>query len=158
MWKTPIITLLAIATSCSKADTVNCGPGTVLRGGMCVVAAANNTSSDSGGSKSEAQPGREPASDTPAAAPDLADQLMEKTSLAEAVDLVRPMMSDGSDAWSKGGIILAMWAAAHLRWPDVEVKKNETSFALVRKDSEKARGKKMCTAGTIIQIEREGEV
>ena len=84
--------------------------------------------------------------------------LMSKTTFVEALQIVRPAMDDAfRGEWSRGGLMLALWASAHLRWQDVEVNKNETSFALVRKDSEEARGKKMCTSGNLVQIEKEGE-
>ena len=82
---------------------------------------------------------------------------MAQTTLTDALQVVRPSMDDVSGGqWSHGGLMLALWASTHLRWQDVEVSKNETSYALVRKDSEEARGKRICTSGIIIQIEKEG--
>jgi hypothetical protein len=40
-----------------------------------------------------------------------------------------------------------------MKWADVAVAKDETSFALVRKDADEARGKRMCTSGQVVQIE-----
>jgi hypothetical protein len=83
--------------------------------------------------------------------------LMAKTAFTDALQVVRPAMGDAPRGqWSRGGLLLALWASTHLRWQDVEVGKNETSFALVRKDSEEARGKRMCTSGNLVQIEKEG--
>jgi len=69
-------------------------------------------------------------------------------------------MHDTTNEWSPGGLALTVWAAKHLSWKDVAVAKNETSFALVRKDSDEERGKRICTSGLLIQIERQqlGEV
>jgi hypothetical protein len=64
-------------------------------------------------------------------------------------------MEDMSNDTSKGTVLLTMWAAKNLKWDDVAVKRNETSLALVKKDSEAARGKRMCVSGLIIQIQVE---
>jgi hypothetical protein len=39
-----------------------------------------------------------------------------------------------------------------MRWVDVGVQKDETSPALVRKDPDEARAKRMCTSGQLVQI------
>jgi hypothetical protein len=147
IWRILILAPLAFAPSCSKADAVSCGPGTSLRGGTCIVA----TTTTSGAAPSNAPQ----TSDAPTGVDRFAG-LMKKQSLAEAIEVVRPSMSDAIDSWSEGGIALAAWAIQHLRWPDVDINKNETSFALVKKDSDAARGKKMCTAGELVQIAKEG--
>jgi hypothetical protein len=83
------------------------------------------------------------------------EKLLATPSLADAIELVKPQMSDTDDDTSPGAIMLGVWAAAHLTFEDVAVRKNETSFALVRKDSDANRGKRMCIRGTIIQIAKE---
>ncbi|MBA3538258.1 MAG: hypothetical protein H0T79_01395 [Deltaproteobacteria bacterium] len=80
---------------------------------------------------------------------------MKLHSLAEAVEVARPIMSDTTDEQSAGTLLLGIWAASHLTWVDVDIKKNETSFALVKKDADEARGKRMCTSGSIIQIAKQ---
>jgi hypothetical protein len=65
-------------------------------------------------------------------------------------------MSDTDDETSRGALMLALWANTRLRWSDVAVDKNETSFALIRKDSDASRGKRLCIRGTLIQIQKEG--
>ena len=146
-----IIALLTVAAGCSKADAVSCGAGTVLHAGTCVVA-----STVPGSTGSEPSPSDPTPTTNTSRSPSRLDELMEKSSLAEAIAFLRPQMSDAQDSWSAGGIALSIWATKHLRWADVEVSKNETSFALVRKDSEVARGKRMCTSGDLIQIEKQG--
>lgn len=73
-------------------------------------------------------------------------------SLAAAVELVRPYMDDTANKTSNGAMYLTRWAKDHLKWDEVAVKKNETSFAKIRKDSDEERGKHMCITGGIVQI------
>lgn len=80
-------------------------------------------------------------------------QKLAKLGFPEAVEFVKPMMSDEMNETSKGAVMLAVWGMQKMVWTDVFVAKNETSFALVQKDPDEARGKRMCTSGTIIQIE-----
>ena len=68
---------------------------------------------------------------------------------------VKDKMSDTDDETSPGALLLALWSSDRLKWPDVAVAKNETSFALIRKDSDANRGKRMCIRGQIIQIQKE---
>jgi hypothetical protein len=66
------------------------------------------------------------------------------------------LMEDSVDGgMSVGTSILALWAAKSLKFSDVEVSQNETNFRLVSKDSEAARGKRMCVSGMLVQIEVE---
>ena len=62
-------------------------------------------------------------------------------------------MSDVSDTTSEGTIIFGAWAFGHLKLEDVLVAKDETTFALVQKDPDEERGKRVCYGGTIVQIE-----
>lgn len=81
--------------------------------------------------------------------------LRSKVTLADAIDQVKSKMSDTDDERSPGAALLGIWSSDHLKWADVAVAKNETSFALIRKDSDANRGKRMCLRGEIIQIEKE---
>jgi hypothetical protein len=56
---------------------------------------------------------------------------------------------------SDGTLLLAAWAAKHMRWDDVAVAKDETTPALVLKDPDEERGKRVCFTGKIVQIEVE---
>ena len=89
------------------------------------------------------------------AAPTEAELLLATTSLPDAVERVKPRMTDTDDETSVGAVLLAMWSLRNLKWSDVGVPKNETSFALVHKDSDAARGKRMCFGSTVIQIAKE---
>ena len=40
-----------------------------------------------------------------------------------------------------------------MRWSDVAVEKDETTYALVQKDTNVERGKRLCASGSIIEIE-----
>ncbi len=83
------------------------------------------------------------------------DLIQKVQSFSAAVEMVKPDMADTHDEHSGGTLLLTVWAASHLRWEDVGVTKNETSFALVKKDSDEARGKRMCASGTLIQISKQ---
>jgi len=76
-----------------------------------------------------------------------------KLNFFDALTFAMQYMDDTEGKVSDGAIILAAWASRNMKWTDVAVTKDETSFALVRKDSEDARGKRLCTSGQIIQIE-----
>jgi hypothetical protein len=83
------------------------------------------------------------------------ETLLATPSFPSAIELVKPEMTDTDDETSPGALMLGLWASEHLKLADVVVRKNETSFALVRKDSDASRGKRMCISGTIIQIAKQ---
>jgi|APLak6261679142_1056127.scaffolds.fasta_scaffold00108_39 hypothetical protein len=97
--------------------------------------------------------------DAPAAAPaaPVEETPLQKssklTTFAEARDFAKPYMSDVVNEPSEGALIFAAWAFGHLKLDDVLVAKDETTFALVQKDPDEERGKRVCYGGTIIQIE-----
>ena len=97
-------------------------------------------------------PVADPAPQPAPAEPSLVERLVASTTLTEALEIVRPQMTDTTNEVSPGALALALWATEHLRWPDVAVAQNETSFARVRKDPDAARGKRMCFRAQIIQI------
>lgn len=104
-------------------------------------------------------PSEEPAAEDEAAQPakkglSPLDIIMELPTFAQAVSATLPMMKDTYNEPSMGAVLLAAWAARNLSWDDVSVKKNETSFALVQKDSDEARGKRMCQSGYLVQISK----
>ena len=72
----------------------------------------------------------------------------------EALAAATSLMADSDDEHSLGFRILRDWSVEKLKWTDVAVPKNETSFKLVKKDSDEARGKRMCFSGRILQIEK----
>ena len=62
-------------------------------------------------------------------------------------------MNDLPDKHSAGTMLLTAWAARRMRWSDVAVEKDETTYALVQKDTNEERGKRLCASGSIIEIE-----
>jgi hypothetical protein len=77
--------------------------------------------------------------------------------LALAIAKARPTMEDvGDGSISPGTLELVLWAASSLRWSDIAPGSGaETSIRLVMKDSDAARGKRLCSRGRIIQIQKE---
>lgn len=73
-------------------------------------------------------------------------------SLQEAIDGIKPLMSDERNQFSKGAGYLLAWSAGHLKLADVKVTKDETSFVLLQKDADEERGKRVCIGGSIIEI------
>ena len=70
------------------------------------------------------------------------------TALAASV----PLMADSTNGSSRGSDLFTVWSAKRLSWSDVAVTKDETSIALVMKDSDAERGKAMCVSGSIVEI------
>jgi hypothetical protein len=97
-------------------------------------------------------PAPERAPEPPPREESFAEILAKIPSLQGALDVTRDDMSDEFNKVSSGAIALSIWAAQRMRWTDVAVPKDETSFALVQKDSDEARGKRMCVTGKLIQI------
>jgi hypothetical protein len=83
----------------------------------------------------------------------LAEHIMKLSDYTDALAYAKPMMEDTENKDSDGAVLLAVWASEGMKWTDVAVAKDETTFALVRKDSDEARGKRLCTNGRIVQIE-----
>jgi hypothetical protein len=83
------------------------------------------------------------------------DVIQKKSTIADAIAFTKPMMGDSTDDLDQGTVILGAWAMKKMKWPDVYVTKDETTFALVMKDSEEERGKRICVSGSIVQIEVE---
>jgi hypothetical protein len=81
------------------------------------------------------------------------EYIMTAHTLKGAMKVARPRMSDESDGKdSDGAVLLALWAAGNMHWSDVSVATDETSFALIRKDPDAERGKRLCTSGTVLEI------
>jgi hypothetical protein len=64
-------------------------------------------------------------------------------------------MADTVAADSGGSALFALWGARRMRWSDVYVTADETTFAKVRKDSSDQIGKRMCSAGEVVEIHAE---
>jgi hypothetical protein len=87
------------------------------------------------------------------AKPNPLDEIMAKTTTAEAFKVARPLMVEKFNDTSPGAFLFALWSMKNLRWRDVSATGDETSFARVQKDVDAERGKRICFPGTIIQIE-----
>lgn len=81
--------------------------------------------------------------------------ILQAPDLAAAIKVTKPLMIDTRDDSSRGAIQLSLWAMKHLVWSDVGIPKNETKLALVHKDPDEERGKRLCVGGSLIQIEVE---
>ncbi len=101
----------------------------------------------------KAEPAPPPAPEPPPPPEEsMAQKLGKVGSCDSAIALCKSEMTDTVDESSKGQILLAIWAVQRMRWSDVNVARNETTFALAQKDSDEARGKRLCVSGMIVQI------
>jgi hypothetical protein len=80
--------------------------------------------------------------------------IMSKTSLPDAIDAARPMMSNTVGRLDVGSALLAMWASKNLSWQALEALP-ETSPALFKKDPDAERGRRFCLSGTVLEIRAE---
>jgi len=77
----------------------------------------------------------------------------EFTSLADAIVAFKSKMTDFDDAdISQGAAFLALWGAKHMSWEELQAV-DQGKYALVMKDPDSQRGKRLCTHGGIIEIE-----
>ena len=76
--------------------------------------------------------------------------------IQQALPFALKYAGDRVDELSEGSVMLAFWLAAHGSWEDVAVRRDETSFLKVKKDSTAEIGKRMCVRGRVIQISRAG--
>lgn len=91
----------------------------------------------------------------PAPAPALPSPLqpiLAKTTAAEAFAEAAPRMTDAFNTTSEGTRLFTLWSLKNLRWADVGVAADETSYGKVQKDVEAERGKRLCVSGTVIEI------
>lgn len=121
-----IISILLLLSGCSKSNTEKSSP--------------KNQPTEDKTSESTAQP--EPP------------QRKEFPTLAEAIDGIRPLMSDTQNEISPGTAMLAFWAADKLKWQELQ-SIPKTKYALIMKDSDEQRGKSICASGRIIEISSE---
>lgn len=98
---------------------------------------------------------KEEAEESPQEDPGFARLKLSSTTLADAVSIVREdVEQQGIGTHSLGSKRLAFWAAAGLKWDDVNVAKNETTLRLIIKDPEASAGKRLCVKGGIIEIHK----
>lgn len=158
----------AAAVTASQAAAVGWQPGGMYafaRGlviGALVLASACSKDSESSTPSSGAANTASATPDRAAPAEEVSEperspleELLAIEDFATALERVKPLMTDTFDDISPGAAMLGIWGSRHMHWTDVAVTKNETSFALVRKDADAARGKRICLRGRIIQIAKE---
>ncbi|MEJ7728185.1 MAG: hypothetical protein WKG00_03135 [Polyangiaceae bacterium] len=126
--------------------------GMVCSGLMCVLAGCNS------GSSTQTTASAEPAQSSPAAPaaasgqPNPFDTIRKLPTWKAAFDSAAPVMKDAPDKSSMGTYLFTAWAMDRMTWTDAAVSQDETSFALVKKDIDVARGKRMCATGSIVEI------
>lgn len=89
---------------------------------------------------------REPPPPTPF------ERIQAAPNLRAAFAIAKPEMVDAHDDEGKGTLLFLAWAAKSMVWSDVGVAQDESSYALVMKDADEERGKRMCVPGNLIQI------
>ena len=99
----------------------------------------------------EPEPAPEPA---PPPELTLREQVMQHATLSSVLRFATPMMDDEYNKDSRGTVGVAIWSALNMRWKDIDLPKDETSFQLVRKDVDSERGKAMCIKGRVVSAER----
>lgn len=80
--------------------------------------------------------------------------IISANTLTDAIKIVKPAMTDTFNDMSPGAASLATWSISHLKWSEL----NElpaTRYALVMKDSDEERGKKLCATGIIVEVASE---
>lgn len=80
---------------------------------------------------------------------------MDHLSAADAFGFAKVNMADEVDQVSPGAAIFSLWAARRMRWSDVYVAQDETTFGMVQKDSSPQLGKRMCSSGQVNEIHAE---
>ncbi len=125
--------------------------GMLVSFGILCVAAACTESSQAAQSPKASSPS---STAVPVAAEETPLEKSSKLPNFEAArEFAKPFMTDVSNETSEGTRIFGAWALGHLKLSDVLVAKDETTFALVQKDPDEERGKRVCYGGTIVQIE-----
>lgn len=111
---------------------------------------------DKGDTKVETPSSASPAPVKPAPPPEPSplEKLLATDDFEAALEIVVPMMNDSANEIDPGARVFALWAQRRMKWTDVYVEKDETSLKLVKKDSDAARGKRLCYSGTIVQISK----
>ncbi len=78
--------------------------------------------------------------------------LSRSSTLRDALQVAAPAMRDVVDGSSIGSLLLAGWASERLALSDVDVRQDESTIKLAKKDPDAARGKRLCVRARIIQI------
>jgi hypothetical protein len=88
----------------------------------------------------------------PAPEPSPMEELVQKQTLAEAVDYLKPQMTDTFNSFPEAAGYLALWWHKNgSKWNDLK-DFEDAKFGKVLKDPDTERGKRICTFGSIIEI------
>jgi len=99
-----------------------------------------------------AEPAAVPTPPPPPKEPTVVERLAKQEDLAGALALIQPMFKDAFNEPDPAGMVFAGWAAHHLTWADIQGV-TQTKRSLVMKDPDAERGKRLCPAGSVIQIQ-----
>jgi hypothetical protein len=80
-------------------------------------------------------------------------RIAKAATFEQAIAIARPVFADTTDDLGEGAQLLAIYAAAKLRWSEVDVPA-ETTIRDVQTHVELGRGKRLCATGEIRQITR----
>jgi hypothetical protein len=78
--------------------------------------------------------------------------LASKRQIRSALTIVQPTFGDSVNTTDGGAAVFATWAAQHMLWSDLTAQP-ETKHALVLKDPALERGKRLCSSGTLAEIQ-----
>jgi len=122
----------------------------VLFAGLLACKAKSNESSGA----ATAEPAAPAAVTAPAAREKTHGEVLAGIeSLTGAIEYVKPLCADTADEHSTGTLLLTLWGKDKLRAKDI-MALPEVSFAAAMKDSEEARGKRLCGTGKVLQISK----
>lgn len=123
--------------------------------GRCFLIAAVALAGCSKGDRTTAERSPPVATATVAAAPaapqplTITQRLFAQTQLWAAISVIKPALEDGG--LTPGAKALTLWSAERATWEELSAIP-ETKLALVMKDSEAERGKRICARGSIVEI------
>jgi hypothetical protein len=75
-------------------------------------------------------------------------------SFPEALAYAKTLFADTEDDMNLGAVLFANWSVKNAKLSDFKVAKNETRHGLVLKDSDAARGKRLCINALVGSIEK----
>ncbi len=80
------------------------------------------------------------------------EQILGLDTMSKALAFAKPEMADTYNEIDPGTALFAEWAMKRMKLADVRVTRDETTPALVMKDPEQQRGKRLCYGGGILEI------
>lgn len=108
-------------------------------------------------SKSTTAPAQQPSTQlsapTPAPQPRLPK--LDYENLGAAIDATKPHMDDTFNKTSDGALLLTLWSRNNMKWPELQTLP-QSKYALVMKDSDSQRGKRLCVNGMVVEIAADG--